>query len=491
MSIRYALPCDACGRRHPVETSQAGGQVNCECGATIRIPTMLKIKRLEPWEDADAETDRESQEVAVAQEISVESRSDAETSATPETAAKSEKTSELAKPRKLSARRRGLFIVASLAFVVSVFFCARAIKTPPPIAVFYKQTVYDLGDGTVAKIYHRGKLTVGRREKLERMTAEPVCCEGVCWPKELLRDAEGNFVGYRMERARGTELQRALFTRPALEAHFPDWKKADMVQLCITILEKICALHERGIILGDINPLNILVVSPTEVWFVDCDSYQIGGYPCPVGTVRFTAPEIQKRNFADFLRTEGNEAFAVATLLFMLMLPGKSPYAQEGGGDLSEAILAMDFPYPCGDNHSDKTPEGAWRFLWSHLPRYLKEYFYGTFQNGGAYSTEQTRRTTQQWLTAFRYYLRLLQEGKLQDPESAEIFPTRWKVTDPAARTVWERRTCAECGNAFDIMESERDYYREKGMFLPRRCPTCRRLRRKLGSMSFSGSMEL
>lgn len=166
-------------------------------------------------------------------------------------------------------------------------------------------------------------------------------------------------------------------------------------------------------------------------------------------------------------------------------------YAQEGGGDLSEAILAMDFPYPCGDNHSDKTPEGAWRFLWSHLPRYLKEYFYGTFQNGGAYSTEQTRRTTQQWLTAFRYYLRLLQEGKLQDPESAEIFPTRWKVTDPAARTVWERRTCAECGNAFDIMESERDYYREKGMFLPRRCPTCRRLRRKLGSMSFSGSMEL
>lgn len=190
---------------------------------------------------------------------------------------------------------------------------------------------------------------------------------------ELLSDAESNFVGYRMECAHGTEPQRALFTRPALEAHFPEWKKADTVQLCITILEKICALHEHGIILGDINPLNILVVSATEVWFVDCDSYQIGGYPCPVGTVRFTAPEIQKRNFADFLRTEGNEAFAIATLLFMIMLPGKSPYAQEGGGDLGEAILAMDFPYPCGDNHSDKTPEGAWRFLWSHLPRYIKD----------------------------------------------------------------------------------------------------------------------
>ena len=182
-------------------------------------------------------------------------------------------------------------------------FGSTALCLGEKLATGGEGSIYDLSDGTVAKIYHRGKLTVGRREKLERMTAEPVCCEGVCWPKELLRDAEGNFVGYRMERARGTELQRALFTRPALEAHFPNWKKADMVQLCITILEKICALHGRGIILGDINPLNILVVSPTEVWFVDCDSYQIGGYPCPVGAVRFTAPEIQKRNFADFLRT--------------------------------------------------------------------------------------------------------------------------------------------------------------------------------------------
>ena len=140
-------------------------------------------------------------------------------------------------------------------------FGSTALCLGEKLATGGEGSIYDLSDGTVAKIYHRGKLTVGRREKLERMTAEPVCCEGVCWPKELLRGAAGNFVGYRMERARGTELQRALFTRPALEAHFPNWKKADMVQLCITILEKICALHGRGIILGDINPLNILVVS--------------------------------------------------------------------------------------------------------------------------------------------------------------------------------------------------------------------------------------
>lgn len=353
-------------------------------------------------------------------------------------------------------------------------------------------TIYELEDGTVAKLYHASKLTVGRKDKLEKMVAAGLHCPGVCWPQELLYDLNGRFVGYRMEKAKGRELQRCLFTRPALEKYFPEWKKVDTVRLCVTILEKICALHSRGIILGDINPLNILVVSPEEVWFVDCDSYQIGGYPCPVGTVRFTAPEIQKKDFSTFLRTPGNEAFAVATLLFMIMLPGKSPYAQQGGGDLGDAIRSKDFPYPCGENRSEHMPEGAWRFLWSHLPWRIKNNFYRTFQRGGQYSEENTRLSAEQWLSDFRDYYELLASGKFQeqDPQSGEIFPTRWKVVDPAARTVWESRTCAECGETFDIMDSERTYYLQKGMQLPRRCPTCRKLR-KLARSSETFSVEL
>ena len=367
-----------------------------------------------------------------------------------------------------------------------------ALRLGAKLASGGEGTIYDLGDGTVAKLYHPNKLTVGRRDKLEKMVTTELSCPGVCWPQELLYDLDGCFVGYRMQKARGLELQRCLFTRPALEKHFPAWKKIDTVRLCVTILEKICALHGRGIILGDINPLNILVVSPEEVWFVDCDSYQIGGYPCPVGTVRFTAPEIQKKDFSTFLRTPGNEAFAVATLLFMLMLPGKSPYAQQGGGDLGEAIQAMEFPYPCGDNRSENLPEGAWRFLWSHLPRYIKNYFYGTFQRGGQYSEENTRLSVEKWLSAFRGYHDLLTSGKLQeqDPQSGEIFPTRWKVVDPAARTVWEKRTCVECGETFDVMDSERTHYFKMGMQLPRRCPMCRKLR-KLARCGESFSVEL
>lgn len=99
---------------------------------------MLKIKRLDSWKDPEAETIPATADAPNLDETRAHDAHDAHDAATADNATK---------PRKLSARRRGLFIVASLAFVVSVFLCAAAIKTPPPIAVFYKQTVYNLGDG--------------------------------------------------------------------------------------------------------------------------------------------------------------------------------------------------------------------------------------------------------------------------------------------------------------------------------------------------------
>ena len=67
--------------------------------------------------------------------------------------------------------------------------------------------------------------------------------------------------------------------------------------------------------MGDLNPTNIMVKFSEKVFFVDTDSYQIEDFPCPVGTPDYTAPEIQNRKKYDFLRSIGNENFAVATLL--------------------------------------------------------------------------------------------------------------------------------------------------------------------------------
>lgn len=146
-----------------------------------------------------------------------------------------------------------------------------------------------------------------------------------------------------MPKGSGVELQRSLFIKPLFLRYFSHWNRVDLATLCITILEKIDYLHSNDIILGDINPMNILVKSPTKVYFVDCNSYQVDKFPCPVGTINFTAPEIQGVKFSEFLRTKNHENFAIATLLFIIMLPGKLPYSHQGGNNMSENIKKCTF----------------------------------------------------------------------------------------------------------------------------------------------------
>ena len=275
-------------------------------------------------------------------------------------------------------------------------------------------------------------------------------------------------------------LAHCLLNQNTVLRHFPSGKRVELVQLAVTVLEKIQTLHQSGVLLGDINLNNLLMVSPREVWLVDCDSYQVGGYPCPVGKSQFVPPELQGKRFSELLRTPGNEAFAVATLLFMLMLPGKAPYAQQGGDSMEDAIRRMEFPYPCGDNHGSGVPEGSWRYQWSHLPLYVKGYFYDTFQKDGRFSTEDKRLPVAVWLSVFRRYLELLETGVLErkDEQSGRIYPNRMKQQGREARQITQRRVCRDCGDAFDLAAQEEAYYREKGFYLPQSCARCRQLKR-------------
>lgn len=283
--------------------------------------------------------------------------------------------------------------------------------------------------GFVAKIYKPEKITRMRYEKLQLMLTKDINCAGVCFPVALILNQRSEFVGYLMQAAKGRDLGKSIFMPMLLSKYFPQWNKIDTVQLCVTILQKLKYLHDRNVILGDINPYNILVVSPTEVYFVDTDSYQVEGFICPVGMPIFTAPELHKKNSQYGLRTLGNENFAVATLLFMIMLPGKPPYAMQDGGGIVENIVNGEFSYPLGELKTGKAPKGPWRYCWSHLIYKIKETFYETFWRDGAFHDEKKRPGSGHWLRLFEYYLELLKNGKLeaQDDESIKIFPSRLK----------------------------------------------------------------
>ena len=334
--------------------------------------------------------------------------------------------------------------------------------------------VYATNTPFVAKVYKPEKTTSHKLEKIQAMARAGVKFPGISLPLVPLYNSRNEFVGYLMQKADGVKI-RTLYQKPLLLKKFPYWSKRDLVELCVTILEKIECLHRMGIVLGDINPDNILVKTPAEVYFVDCDSYQVAGYPCPVGTIPFTPPELQNRGHYDsYLRTVGNENFAVAVLLFSLMITGQMPYNQKGGDSAQKNIIDMDFSYPLGESSNKKTPNGPWRFLWSHLPFLLKDAFYNTFNKGGRYSTEGTRLSASEWLKKFKEYLRLLDSGKLgeQDEMSTWIYPTRFKKQKGKVYV-----ECPCCKN-----EAEESWIKEKGA-----CIECLR-KRKLAHQRSSDS---
>jgi rRNA-processing protein FCF1 len=279
-------------------------------------------------------------------------------------------------------------------------------------------TIFELDDTTkLCKIYRPEKLTVDRQLKIELMLSRTVADKTICWPEYAVYDGIGTFRGFVMPRASGSALplgHTILKPYPFLKNN-PTWTRRHTAQLSLSILEKIQYLHSINVRIGDINPQNILMQDENNVFFVDCDSYQVEGYPCPVGTVNFTAPEIQGSDFRTFLRTDQHELFSVATLLFMLFMPGKTPYSHQGGGDGAANIKQMHFPYALGERNSCGAPEGPWRFCWSHLSKWIKEEFDLCFNAEHRY---KPRTTIQNWNRAIKRY-----HECLTDPDSVFVGP--------------------------------------------------------------------
>lgn len=281
-------------------------------------------------------------------------------------------------------------------------------------------------ENVVAKIYFKNKLTSHRQAKIDKIIAAGLSIEGVCFPTEHLYNSKGGFIGYLMPKAEGEKLGISVFRgEKGMKKFFGNWSRSDLVTLAVTILSTIKNIHDLGILIGDINGLNILVKSPTEVYFVDTDSFQINEYPCPVGTMEFTAPEIQGKDYKYFLRSIGNENFAIAVLLFKLLMFGESPYAQQGGSGIAHNISLGDFSFPFKDKGNNKMPEGDWGSFWSYLPEKLREIFYRTFRKGETMYDERMRPDVEVWLKELSVYLRQLNDGTLKkiDIDSVKLFP--------------------------------------------------------------------
>lgn len=160
MAIQYTVRC-RCGKPYPVETRQSGGEIVCECGETIAIPSMLQLRKLPIWEGApdsgsaeksdptgqDGYSSPQTDSVVQAESEKPGATNDNGqiTPASGNTFAKSDL------PPVLAGNRLGVFIIGCLLSLFFGYAIYRLTTFPPnPLAVFFKQTAF-ANDGNVVR----------------------------------------------------------------------------------------------------------------------------------------------------------------------------------------------------------------------------------------------------------------------------------------------------------------------------------------------------
>lgn len=170
-------------------------------------------------------------------------------------------------------------------------------------------------NGYLAKIYH--DQTPNRVQKLAVMIAhrpkEPnshLNHISFAWPKSVLKDAQGNCVGFLMPEIKEAKELIDIYNpkrRKDLKLEV-DWRFLHTTALNIASI--IEAIHISGYVLGDIKPQNILVNDRALPSIIDTDSFQVRNpvngkvYRCLVGSEGFTPPELIGKDFDSTDQTE-------------------------------------------------------------------------------------------------------------------------------------------------------------------------------------------
>lgn len=151
------------------------------------------------------------------------------------------------------------------------------------------------------------------------------------WPIDILY-RKGVFYGYVMSRLKRGTINLNKIYEPSRRKGIP-WNY--YIHIAKNLCLAVNALHSCGYAIGDLNPNNIVVDDNGIVMLVDTDSYRIvdennNEYRCPVGMGMYLPRELQGINFGTASLptfTEESDLFALAVLIFCLLMNGAHPHA--------------------------------------------------------------------------------------------------------------------------------------------------------------------
>ncbi|MTJ32307.1 hypothetical protein FJR37_22500, partial [Aphanizomenon sp. UHCC 0183] len=157
------------------------------------------------------------------------------------------------------------------------------------IAIYLKKKINEGGegeiwetsvDGQLAKIYLEKNRSTEMYAKIKFMIehppVNPTKHQGhncFTWPTRLVRDDKQKFLGFLMPKIESAKELINLYSPQLRNSLLPEFNWKYLLTAAKNLAWIIYHIHERGYILGDIQPKNILVNNQALITIVDTDSF--------------------------------------------------------------------------------------------------------------------------------------------------------------------------------------------------------------------------
>jgi len=193
-------------------------------------------------------------------------------------------------------------------------------------------------DDVVAKLYKEWQ--AGRDEKLARLIdlKNKRLTKIAAWPLSQLRNEVDEPIGFVMERLEGWQPLHAVYQIKSRLEVAPTRTYQYLVRTARNLAACVHQVHEAGLVIGDLNESNVFVGSDAMVKLIDVDSFQLKDgdriFPCKVGKAELMPPELQNISLEGVERTKDHDRFALAVLIFHLLVFGRHPFAGRPKADL-------------------------------------------------------------------------------------------------------------------------------------------------------------
>ena len=278
----------------------------------------------------------------------------------------------------------------------------------------------------VAKIYHSNRRTDAVISKLDVMINYPPRTEDdrtghlfVAWPRQLVYDTASDVIGFLMPKVEKTSSLFEYYNPALRRRNAPHIHYANLCSVAKSLATALDRLHGSGYVVGDINESNAYITENEHVTLIDADSFQITDYQttphtiyrCLVGKPEYTPPELQGISFADVDRNIHHDRFALAVVIYQLLMEGTHPfrgiYTGAGEKPQVESCISRGYFLHSASRSVPLRPVPS-AVEWNTLHEDIRALFRKCFDDG--HSDPQARPAPRDWVDALDEAMRTMRQ---------------------------------------------------------------------------------